>query len=84
MWNGRAATYSLLTINYDPGAGLAFVGSMLMGGAGGVLLALVSFYRKRSRGGIVRMWFDLSSVRKAVKVAGGLRPPACKKVSKEE
>jgi len=48
MWNGRAATYSLLTINYDPGAGLAFVGSMLMGT--GVLLALVSFYRKRNRG----------------------------------
>lgn len=48
MWNGRPATYSLLTINYDPGAGLAFVGSLLMGG--GVLLALFSFYRKRSRG----------------------------------
>lgn len=48
MWKGRPATYSLLTINYDPGAGLAFVGSLLMGA--GVLLALFSFYRKRSRG----------------------------------
>lgn len=48
LWNGRPTTYSLLTINYDPGAGLAFVGSLLMGA--GVLLALFSFYRKRSRG----------------------------------
>ncbi len=47
MWKGQPTAYSLLTINYDPGAGLAFVGSLLM--AAGVLLALFSFYRKRSR-----------------------------------
>lgn len=37
--------YSTLTVNYDPGAALAAVGSGLM--TIGVLLALVSFYRKR-------------------------------------
>ncbi len=41
-------TYSLLTANYDPGAGLALAGGIAMGA--GVLLALVSFYRKRARG----------------------------------
>jgi cytochrome c biogenesis protein len=40
--------YSILTINYDPGANLAFVGSLGMGS--GVLLTLFSFYRKRTRG----------------------------------
>lgn len=45
---GRSHTYSLLTINYDPGARLAFAGSLAMGC--GVLLTLVSFYRKRARG----------------------------------
>lgn len=40
-------TYSLLTVNYDPGAPLAAVGSILM--TIGVLIALFSFYRKRSR-----------------------------------
>lgn len=45
---GRYAPYSILTINYDPGAKLAFAGSLAMGC--GVLLALVSFYRKRARG----------------------------------
>lgn len=41
-------TYSVLTTNYDPGAGLALAGGVAMGS--GVLLALVSFYRKRARG----------------------------------
>ena len=45
---GRYVPYSLLTINYDPGAKLAFAGSVAMGC--GVLLTLVSFYRKRARG----------------------------------
>lgn len=45
---GRPVYYSILTINYDPGANLAFVGSLAMGC--GVLLTLVSFYRKRARG----------------------------------
>lgn len=40
-------TYSLLTVNYDPGAPLAAVGGSLM--AIGVLIALFSFYRKRAR-----------------------------------
>ncbi len=40
-------SYSSLTINYDPGAPLAAVGSGLM--TAGVLLALLSFYRKRQR-----------------------------------
>lgn len=48
MAEGRVVPYSLLTINYDPGAGLAFAGSLTMGA--GVLLAMISFYRKRSRG----------------------------------
>ena len=47
-WGGRPTPYSILTINYDPGAPLAFVGSLSMGA--GVLLTLVSFYRKRARG----------------------------------
>ncbi len=46
--SGRALPYSILTINYDPGAKLAFAGGILMGC--GVLLALFSFYRKRARG----------------------------------
>ncbi len=45
---GRYVPYSILTINYDPGANLAFAGSIAMGC--GVLLTLVSFYRKRARG----------------------------------
>ena len=45
---GRHLPYSILTINYDPGARLAFVGAIAMGC--GVLLTLVSFYRKRARG----------------------------------
>lgn len=39
--------YSILTINYDPGAGLALIGGLLI--TGGALLSLVSFYRKRAR-----------------------------------
>lgn len=45
---GRYAPYSILTINYDPGARLAFAGSIAMGC--GVLLTVFSFYRKRMRG----------------------------------
>lgn len=41
-------TYSVLTINYDPGANLALAGGVAMGT--GILLTLVSFYRKRVRG----------------------------------
>ena len=48
MRGGRYIPYSILTINYDPGANLAFAGSIAMGC--GVLLTLVSFYRKRARG----------------------------------
>jgi len=40
-------TYSLLTVNCDPGAPLAAVGASLM--TIGVFIALFSFYRKRSR-----------------------------------
>jgi len=40
-------TYSLLTVNYDPGAPLAAVGGLLM--TVGILIALFSFYRKRAR-----------------------------------
>jgi hypothetical protein len=40
--------YSVLTINRDPGAGLALVGSIAM--LLGVLLAMFSYYYKRSRG----------------------------------
>lgn len=40
--------YSVLTINYDPGARLAAAGGIAM--TLGVLLALGSFYRKRARG----------------------------------
>jgi cytochrome c biogenesis protein len=39
---------SVLTINRDPGAGLAKLGAVLMGV--GVLFALASFYYKRARG----------------------------------
>lgn len=46
--NGRYLPYSLLTINYDPGANLAFAGAIAMGC--GVMLTLFSFYRKRTRG----------------------------------
>lgn len=45
---GRRHPYSILTINYDPGAKLAFAGSIAMGG--GVLVTLFSFYRKCARG----------------------------------
>jgi cytochrome c biogenesis protein len=48
MRNGRYLPYSILTINYDPGASLAFAGAIAMGC--GVMLTLVSFYRKRRRG----------------------------------
>lgn len=40
--------YSVLTINYDPGARVAAAGGLAM--SLGVLLALASFYRKRARG----------------------------------
>lgn len=45
---GRYLPYSILTINYDPGANLAFAGSIAMGC--GVFMTLFSFYRKRARG----------------------------------
>jgi len=45
---GQYVPYSILTINYDPGAKLAFTGSLLIGC--GVALTLFSFYRKRARG----------------------------------
>ena len=48
MRGGRYLPYSILTINYDPGANLAFTGAIAMGC--GVMLTLVSFYRKRARG----------------------------------
>ena len=48
MRAGRNLTYSVLTINYDPGANIAFAGGIAMGC--GVLLTLFSFYRKRARG----------------------------------
>lgn len=41
-------TYSVLTVNSDPGARLALTGAAAM--LAGVSLALVSFYRKRRRG----------------------------------
>jgi cytochrome c biogenesis protein len=41
-------SFSLLTINRDPGAGLAMAGGICM--TIGVLLAFISFYYKRSRG----------------------------------
>lgn len=47
-WRPSYRTYSLLTINYDPGANLALVGAVAM--TAGVLLSLGSFYRKRARG----------------------------------
>lgn len=40
-------TFSVLTVNYDPGASLALAGGGLM--LVGVVLATVSFYRKRRR-----------------------------------
>ncbi len=42
------STYSLLTINYDPGSRLALFGGVCMGI--GVCLAFISFYFKRARG----------------------------------
>lgn len=48
MRGGRYVPYSILTINYDPGANVAFAGSIAM--ACGVLISLFSFYRKRARG----------------------------------
>lgn len=48
MRGGRYMPYSILTINYDPGANLAFAGAIAMGC--GVILTLFSFYRKRTRG----------------------------------
>ncbi len=47
-WRRDYRTYSVLTINYDPGANLALAGAVAMGS--GVCLALFSFYRKRARG----------------------------------
>lgn len=40
-------TYSVLTINYDPGASLALVGGLAM--AAGVFIAIFSYYAKRRR-----------------------------------
>lgn len=48
MRGGRYMPYSILTINYDPGANLALSGAIAMGC--GVVLTLCSFYRKRARG----------------------------------
>lgn len=48
MRGGRYLPYSILTINYDPGANLALAGGIAMGC--GVFLTLFSFYRKRTRG----------------------------------
>jgi cytochrome c biogenesis protein len=48
MMGGQLRTYSLMTVNYDPGANLALAGSIAMGC--GVLVAMLSFYRKRSSG----------------------------------
>jgi len=48
MRGGRYLPYSILTINYDPGANLALTGGIAMGC--GVVLTLFSFYRKRTRG----------------------------------
>lgn len=48
------ASYSVLTVNYDPGAPLAAAGGGLM--TGGVLLALFSFYRKRRRQDRPEIW----------------------------
>lgn len=41
-------TYSLLTINRDPGGALALIGSLCL--SVGVVFAFFSFYRKRARG----------------------------------
>jgi cytochrome c biogenesis protein len=43
-----AGYVSLLTINHDPGAGLALAGGICL--TVGVLLAMFSFYRKRAQG----------------------------------
>jgi len=43
-----AGYVSLLTVNRDPGAGLALAGGLCL--TAGVLLAAASFYRKRARG----------------------------------
>lgn len=43
-----AGYLSLLTVNRDPGAGMALAGGILL--ASGVVLAFFSFYRKRARG----------------------------------
>jgi len=50
LWPTEPAyeVYSVLTINRDPGAPLAFAGALLM--LAGVLLAAGSFYYKRARG----------------------------------
>lgn len=40
--------FSVLTVNRDPGAGMALVGSLAM--LAGVLFAMGSFYYKRARG----------------------------------
>ena len=48
MRGGSSLPYSILTINYDPGANLALAGGIAMGC--GVVLTLFSFYRKRTRG----------------------------------
>jgi cytochrome c biogenesis protein len=48
MRGGRYLPYSILTINYDPGANLALAGAVAMGC--GVIVTLFSFYRKRTRG----------------------------------
>ena len=45
---GQYRIFSMFTINYDPGAGAALAGAVVMGC--GVLLTLFSFYRKRSSG----------------------------------
>jgi cytochrome c biogenesis protein len=43
-----AGYVSLLTVNRDPGAGLALAGAGCL--SVGVLFAMLSFYRKRARG----------------------------------
>ena len=48
--NGQHLTYSMYTINYDPGAGVALSGAVIMGV--GVMLTLFSFYRKRDKGDV--------------------------------
>ncbi len=48
--NGQHQIYSMYTINYDPGAGVALSGAVIMGV--GVMLTLFSFYRKRQKGDV--------------------------------